>query len=390
MTYFHGIHVSEPVTGVRPILEKSTAVIGLLATATAPAGAETTALNETFPLNRPVLITDVRSAIGAAGTGGSLKTALEEIANQGSPLVIVVRVTAGVDAAATNTAMIGGTTAGVYSGMQAFLAAEQELGVRPRIFGAPGFDTQPVTAALVIVAKRLRGFVYASAFGAATVATAVTYRGGFSDRELMLIWPDATGWAGKAIAAAMGLRAVIDETVGWHKSLSNVAIAGFTGLTKDVHFDIRDSSSDAGVLNEGQVTTIVRFSGYRFWGNRTCSDEPLFAFETATRSAQAIQDAIADGLAWAIDKPMTLGLVRDIIETINATLRRWKNEGRIIGGTAYFDPTLNPAEQLSAGQLVIDYDFTPVAPLEGLQLNQRITGKYYVGFGDALLGATAN
>ena len=39
MTFFHGIHVSEPVTGVRPILEKSLAVIGLLATATAAAGA---------------------------------------------------------------------------------------------------------------------------------------------------------------------------------------------------------------------------------------------------------------------------------------------------------------------------------------------------------------
>lgn len=390
MTYFHGIHVSEPVTGVRPILEKSLAIIGILATATAAVGAPTVALDEAFPLNRPVLITDVRSAIGVAGTGGTLKDALEQIANQGSPLVVVVRVEPGVDEAEMNANLIGGTADGIYSGMQAFLAAEQVLGVRPRIFGAPGFDTQEVVAALVIVAKRLRGFVYAAADGALTVAAAILYRQEFSDRELMLIWPDATGWEGKAIAAAMGLRAVIDEREGWHKSLSNVAIAGFTGLTRDVHFVIRDSSSDAGVLNEGQVTTIVRLTGYRFWGNRTCSDEPLFAFETATRSAQAIQDAIADGLAWAIDKPMTVGLVRDIIETINATLRRWKNEGRIIGGEAWFDAALNPAEQLAAGKLVIDYDFTPVSPLEGLQLNQRITGKYYQGFGDALLGATPN
>ena len=34
MTYFHGILINEPVDGVRPILEKSTAVIGLVATAT--------------------------------------------------------------------------------------------------------------------------------------------------------------------------------------------------------------------------------------------------------------------------------------------------------------------------------------------------------------------
>ncbi len=390
MTFFHGIHVSEPVTGVRPILEKSTAIIGLIATATAAAGAPSAALDAAFPLNRPVLITDVRSAVGVAGTGGTLAKALGEIANQGSPLIIVVRVAAGADEAETTLNVIGGTTDGVYSGMQALLAAETQLGVRPRILGAPGLDTQDVTTALVIVAKRLRGFVYAACDGALTVSAAILYREEFSDRELMLIWPDATGWAGKAIAAAMGLRAVIDEKVGWHKSLSNVAVAGFTGITSDVQFDIRDSSSDAGVLNADQVTTIVRLTGYRFWGNRTCSDEPLFAFETATRSAQAIQDAIADGLIWAIDKPMTVGLVRDIEETINAKLRQWKNEGRIIGGTVWFDPALNPAEQLSAGQLVIDYDFTAVAPLEGLQLNQRITGKYYQGFGDALLGAAGN
>ena len=94
---------------------------------------------------------------------------------------------------------------------------------------------------------------------------------------------------------------MIDEEVGWHKSLSNLPIAGVTGLTADVHFDIRDMSTDAGLLNEGQVTTIVRMNGYRFWGNRTTSDEPQFAFETAVRTSQAIQDAIAETLTAFVD-----------------------------------------------------------------------------------------
>ena len=119
-------------------------------------GAPTVALDEAFPLNRPVLITDVRSAIGVAGTGGTLKDALEQIANQGSPLVVVVRVEPGVDEAEMNANLIGGTADGIYSGMQAFLAAEQVLGVRPRIFGAPGFDTQEVVAARVRLCGRRR------------------------------------------------------------------------------------------------------------------------------------------------------------------------------------------------------------------------------------------
>lgn len=376
----HGIQVNEPVTGVRAILGAATAVIGLVATATAAAGDPSAALDARFPLDRPVLVTDVRAAIGAAGTGGTLAKALGAIADQGSPIVVVVRVAETGGAAA----IVGGSAAGSYTGLQALLAAEAQLGVRPRILGAPGLDTQEVAEALAVAARSLRGFAYAACRGAETIAEATTYRDEFSARELMLIWPDATGWDGQAVATALGLRAVIDETTGWHKSLSNVAIAGVTGLSADVHFDIRDASTDAGVLNDGDVTTIVRMTGYRYWGNRTCSDEPLYAFESTVRTAQAIQDAIADGLAWAIDKPMTQGLVRDIEETINATLRRWVREGRLIGGSAWFDPALNSSEALAAGRLVIDYDYTACAPLEQLQLNQRITDKYYVGFGDAL------
>lgn len=390
MTFFHGITVTEPVTGIRPILEKSTAIIGLVVTATAEAGAAADALDAAFPLDRPVLVTDLRAAIGLA-TGGTMPDALGAIADQGTPLTVVVRVAEGEDAGETEANIVGGSLGGLYTGLQALLAAEGQLGIRPRIIGVPALDTQEVVVAAIAVAKKLRGMVYASCRGAEadTAEAAAIYRAEFGDRELELIWPDFTGFDGQAVAAALGLRAMIDETVGWHKSLSNVAVAGVTGISKDVNFDIRDSSTLAGVLNENQVTALVRMNGYRYWGNRTTSDEPLFAFEVATRSAQAIQDAIADGLAWAIDKPMTVGLVRDIEETINATLRRWTNEGRIIGGRAWFDTNLNPSEQLAAGKLVIDYDFTPVAPLEGLQLNQRITGKYYAGFGDALNGPSA-
>lgn len=387
MAFLHGINVSEPLAGTRPILERSTAVIGLVATAAAAAGAPTIALDAAFPFNRPVLVTDVRTAIGVAGETGTLRPALEAIADQGSPIVIVVRVGVGADAAATSANVLGGMVDGKYTGMQALLAAEAQLGVRPRILGAPGLDTEVVTNKLVTIAKLLRGFAYASCDGVTTVGAAVVYAQSFSARELMLIWPDATGWKGKAIATALGRRAMIDEEIGWHKSLSNVPIAGVTGLTADVHFDIRDMSTDAGLLNEGQVTTIVRMNGYRFWGNRTTSDEPQFAFETAVRTSQAIQDAIAETLAAFVDKPMTDGLIRDIEETVNAKLAQWVSEGRLIGGRCWFDSAANPAAQMAAGKLVIDYDYTPAAPLEGLQLNQRITDKYYAGFGDLLNAA---
>src|SRR5205085_8694889 len=135
------------------------------------------------------------------------------------------------------------------------------------------------------------------------------------------------------------------------------------------------------VLNDADVTTLVRMRGFRFWGNRTTSDEPLFQFECVVRTAQAIKDTIANGLAWAVDKPLTPQTARDIIETINAELRGLTRQGRLIGGEAYFDTSENPKEQLAAGKLTIDFDFTPVAPLEGLTINQRITDRFYGDFG---------
>lgn len=380
----HGIKTNILTEGTRPIAAVATATIGLIATATAPAGAATAALNAAFPLDTPVLVTDVRSAIGDAGTGGTLKAALEAIADQASPIVVVVRVAVGADAAAQNAAVIGTTTAGAYTGAQALLAAEARTGQRPRIIGAPGLDTAAATAGLVVVAKKLRAMVYAGVT-AATIADAVTYAGTFGDRELMLIWPNFTsGFAGDAVARALGLRAAIDESQGWHKTLSNVVVGGVTGISKDLFFDIQDSTTDVALLNAANVTTLVRWQGFRFWGNRTTSDEPLFAFESSTRTSQILQDEIAAGLGWAVDKPLTVRLIRDVLETINARFRTLKSQGRIIGARAWYDPALNSAPDLAAGKVVIDYDFTPAAPLEGLELNQRITDKYYADFATQL------
>ena len=138
----------------------------------------------------------------------------------------------------------------------------------------------------------------------------------------MLLWPNTSAaFAGDLVARAMGLRCLIDNEFGWHKTLSNVAMNGVTGLSVPVFFDLHSADNDAGLLNAADITTVIRVNGFRFWGNRTCSDDPLFAFESTVRTAQVIQDEIAAGLLWAIDKPITKSLFRDIEETINARLQ---------------------------------------------------------------------
>ena len=372
----HGITTNILTTGTRPIAKVATAVIGLVATAGAAVGAPTTELDAAFPLGTVTLITDVRAAAAKAGTTGTLKAALEAIADQASPIVVVSRVAVIVDAEDQADAVL--------AGVQTLLTSEVVTGFKPRVLGAPGLDSQAVTAELVTVAKKLRGMVYAHC-NAAALADIADYAENFGDRELMLIWPEFTGgFAGDAVARALGLRAAIDEQQGWNKTLSNVTVGGVTGITVPVYFDIQDPSTDAAVINDLNVTALVRSSGFRFWGNRTLSDDPLWAFESTVRTSQVLQDTIASGLTWAIDKPLTRGLITDILETINADFRQLAAEGKIVGGRAWFDPALNEQAQLAAGKLVIDYDFTPTAPLEDLTLNQRLTDRYYADFATGL------
>ncbi|MDO4708524.1 MAG: phage tail sheath protein [Pseudomonadota bacterium] len=379
--YHHGVRVIEVNDGPRPLRTVSTAVIGVVCT-----GPEADA--GTYPLNKPVLITDLATAIGKSGSSGTLKPTLQAIYDQTSALVVVVRVEAGSDDGTTTSNVVGNSENGQYTGMQALLAAEAQLGVKPRILACPGTDTQPVATALAVVAKKLRAMAYVSAGTSAKKEEAAQYRENFSARELMIIWPDAMAFdtGAKAVqpayatARAVGVRARIDAEMGWHKTISNVEINGITGISRDIHFDLQDPATDAGYLNSKAVTTLVRHNGFRFWGSRTCSDDPLFAFESATRTAQVLADTIADGLAWAIDKPMHPSLIKDILETINAKFRELKALGYIIDGHAWYDEVANSEATLAGGKLYIDYDYTPVPPLESLTLRQRITSRYLAEF----------
>ena len=82
--FHHGVQVVEINDGTRVISTVSTAIIGMVCTASDADAA-------TFPLNKPVLITSVQSAIAKAGTKGTLAASLQAIADQSNPVIVVVR-----------------------------------------------------------------------------------------------------------------------------------------------------------------------------------------------------------------------------------------------------------------------------------------------------------
>lgn len=514
--YHHGARVIEINEGTRTIRTVSTAIIGFVAIA---ADADP----DFFPLNRPVLVTDIYKAIAKAGTQGTLLKVLQAIEANTKPIMVIVRVEEGSSSAATTANVIGTVLPnGQKTGLKALLSAQGQLGVKPRILGAPYLDNLAVANELISLTQKLRGFAYVYADGAENKEAAVAYRNNFGAREVMVLWPhftsvvslteaangtpaqlvspaeaattDLAAWqelgiedltltvngtsytvaswefstittladvaqqlesaintvigssavtltyadseftlsttligtaASLAIADdsgvlsdmlgfwdltstgtgsattetvavvqevasaayALGLRAKIDQEVGWHKTLSNVPVNGVMGLSNDVFWDLQDPNTDAGYLNSHEVTTLIQQQGFRFWGSRTCSDDPLFAFENYTRTAQVLADTMAEAHFWTIDKPMHASLIKDIVEGINAKMRQLKADGYIIDGSCWFNPDDNIKDVLKAGQCYIDYDYTPVPPLEDLRLRQRITDRFLVDFANSISGS---
>lgn len=382
----HGITANEYTEGVRSISDISTAIIGMVCTAE-------DADAKVFPLNTPIFATSAYDLLAKAGTKGTLAKSLDAIVDQADAQVVIVRVADSKNTEELKANVIGTAEGGNYTGLKALRRAKAVTGFTPKILGCPELDSQDVLTELVGVAQATRAFAYGSAGGNHDITEVGNYRKNFGQRELMLIdnefmaFDPATKKTETAatIARVLGARAKLDKNVGWHKSISNTEINGVSGLKFARSFDLLDKNCDANTLNNKDVTTLIREDGFRVWGNRTCTNDSMMAFEVATRTAQIIQETIASAFMWALDKPMHPSLMEDIIMAINAKLAQYVNRGYILGARVFIDKTLNTSETVQAGQFTISYEFTWVPPLENMVFNQHVTDTFFVNLVDKVI-----
>src|SRR5919202_1139642 len=504
--FLHCVEVIQRDTGTRPIRIARSGVIGLVGTAPDADPAQ-------FPLDTPVMVTNLRECDGLKSplgpATGSLYHACQLIYAQARAVVVIVRVQEGAGATDTETLLatlpnlVGSTTSGVYTGVNAFLGAKTQLGVAPRILLAPEFTShRPVGVKTIAVTNGGAGYTCSPAVaiaggGLSATATAVitdgavtavniTYPGtgyvsapviGFSGGGgtgaaatatvggvVSSVTITAPGWgytltptltftggggsgaaatatigtvANPAAAAMLGiadrLRAVVlidgpasndaeaiqtrqdygskrafltdpgvqallagdtairnypaspvvagliarsDSDRGFWWSPSNQTINGIVGLTRTVDFTLGDSESRANLLNESEVTTIIREDGFRLWGNRTCAADPQWAFLSVVSTADIIADSLMREHLWAVDRCINRGHIESVTAGVNAFLRHLRGLGAILGGQCWVDPTLNTPEEISAGHITFDFDFTPPFPAERVTFRSHITNEY--------------
>ena len=245
-----------------------------------------------------------------------------------------------------------------------------------------GVAANAVVSELLGIANRLRAVIIADGPNT-NDADAIAYRKDFGSKRVYVVDPKVlvldedgttiTDWASPRVA---GLIARIDNERGFWWSPSNQEIYGIQGTARTIDFTLGDTSSRANLLNENEVTTIIRQDGFRLWGNRTTSADPKWAFLCVVRTADIINDSLLRAHLWAVDRGITKQYVNDVIEGVNAYLRNLVSLGAILGGTCWADPDLNTADQIADGKVYFDFDFTAVYPAEHIIFRSQLTNDY--------------
>ena len=145
------------------------------------------------------------------------------------------------------------------------------------------------------------------------------------------------------------------------------------------------TDTEANRLNEAGIATIVRQAGFRLWGNRSTSADPLWAFLNVRRTADMVYESIESAMLWAMDRPFSQQLLLDIRDSVQAYLDVLEERQAILGGRVWLDPELNTQTTLMAGKLYLDFDIEPPAPMERLTFRAHRNGSYY----DELVAAVA-
>ncbi|WP_419247461.1 phage tail sheath subtilisin-like domain-containing protein [Wolbachia endosymbiont of Rhagoletis indifferens] len=380
--FLHGVNVIEITSGARTVRTAKSSVIGVIGTA--PEADE-----QKFPLNKPVLIAGSLKEAAKLGKRGTLPSAVNGIFSQVGATVVVIRVEESKNSEPelkeeeTAANIIGGVDeeTGEYQGIQAFLSSESIVHVAPRILIAPQFTHQlpedagnPVVSALIPIAEKLRAIIVADGPNT-NDEEAIKWRKSVGSSRVYVVDPWVKVFEGKEKPPSpfvAGLIAKVDSEQGFWHSPSNKEINGIVGTSRAIDFTLGDTSCRANYLNENEVTTIIHQNGYKLWGNRTCSDDPKWAFLSVRRTADLINDSLLRAHLWAVDRNITKTYIDDVIESVNSYLASLKAQGAIISGKCYATPELNTPANIASGKVYFDFEFTPPYPAEQITFRSHL------------------
>ncbi|MGE8190036.1 phage tail sheath family protein, partial [Pseudomonas sp. NPDC086278] len=266
----------------------------------------------------------------------------------------------------------------------ALLDGKSKHNAQPKLLIAPGHSaTQAVATAMDALAGKLRAIAIID--GPNTTDEAVmAYALEFGSKRIYMVDPGVKYWDtvtsatvdAPASAWVAGLFAWTDANYGYWASPSNKEFVGITGTTRPIEYLDGDETCRANLLNNANVSTILRDGGYRLWGNRTLSSDPKWSFVTRVRTCDILMDAIQAGHKWAVDRSITKTYVQDVTEGLQAFMRDQKNAGAVINFEVYADKEKNTASQIEQGKIYWRIRFTDVPPAENPNFLIEVTNEW--------------
>jgi hypothetical protein len=305
--------------------------------------------------------------------------------------------------------IIGAVTGSAYTGVQALATTYGTAGFFAKLLIAPGYSQDAsVASALLSMAQTVRGMALIDSPPSIAPATAIANRASAghafntSSTRAILCYPqeqfydtglvptgvtlnggsavpstanqNAVGPYSQWVAGAMAAK---DLANGYWWSPSNKEVNGILGPDVTLYASLLDAASDVNTLNSGGIVTVFNAfgTGLRVWGNRSAGYPTVTTpdnFIAVRRTMDVIEESVELAMLQFLDQPITNALITAILASVNAFIRTLIQRGALVGGSAKFDPSENPPNQVAGGQLTFDIDVMPPPPAERLSFNVYI------------------
>jgi phage tail sheath protein FI len=283
--------------------------------------------------------------------------------------------------AVTSDDVIGGYSAGTYTGIEVIEQVYPALRLVPGFLLAPKYSSIPeVAARLQVKAASIDGSFRAMALtdlstdpgDIATYADAPAWKtdNGFTAVDSAPCWPKFKNGSDVYHLSTI-VACIANVTDAAHAGIpfaspSNKAAIG-TSAVLDDGTEVLLTRPQANTLNDqGIVTVLNGFNGWKLWGNRTGAypgdTDPKDAFIPIRRMFNWIENTIILTTDQNVDEPGN----RRLIDSVNGTIQSFLNglvaAQALVAGTIEFRTDENPVTDLSDGKIRWHVTLTPPSP----------------------------
>lgn len=285
-----------------------------------------------------------------------------------------------------DAAIIGGSSEGGETGLEAVRKVYPKLGIVPGFILAPGFSHKPtISAAMTVKTKNLNGSYNLMAVvdidsgaGGAQAHTAVKEQKeaqGLNDSHVIAVWGNgkvgSKVYHGSVVYAAEAAYVDAGRNGVPYDTPSNKATA-LTGAVLDNGRELLLDRQQANEqVNSCGVVTMLNHGGMKLWGNSTTAypgtTDVKERYAAVRRMFNWVQNSFIETFANKVDNPLDTRLIESVVDSFNQTGNYWVSAGYCAGCKLTYNAEENPIVNILAGQISFKIDFAPWTPAETIR-----------------------